>query len=75
MTLEKYAQDIYNYLTSKITDIEPHTAAEIAEFVAMKTYNFTCDAITEINKMWSKEFKRSSESWEKLLRKKDNQYV
>jgi hypothetical protein len=75
MTLEKYAQDIYNYLTSKIPGIEPHTAAEVAEFAAMKTYNFSCDALTESNKMWSKEFERSSKSWEKLLRKSGGQDV
>lgn len=69
MTLEQYAQDIYKYLVSKAPTMEHSTAAEIAEFTAMKAYNYTVDAIAENNKAWSKEYMRSSNSWEQLLRK------
>lgn len=69
MTLEQYAQDIYKYLASKVPTMEHCIAAEIAEFAAMKAYNYTVDAIAENNKAWAKEYRRSSNSWEQLLRK------
>lgn len=69
MTLEQYAQDVYTYLISKIPNIESCIAAEVAEFTTMKTYNYTVDAIAKNNKAWQKEYRRSNDSWEQLLRK------
>lgn len=58
MTLEQYAKDIVNYLTTKLPDTPYHTVVEIAEYLTAKTVNYTQDMLWQHDKFWKDEIKR-----------------
>ena len=60
MTLEKFAEEIFKYLESKVPDMEQHTIAEIAEHITFKVANFTSDAVWEQVKAWKAEQRKAA---------------
>ena len=69
MTLGDYAQDIVNYLSSKLPGVEAYTLLEIAEFAAMKANNYASDESKKRDEMWMAHLKKNDEQWIKLMKK------
>jgi len=69
MTLNEYAQEVFDYMAKKLPDINQATLLEIVEFFAMKSNNFVSDKIEESNKEWRKEFDRYDKKWQIFIAK------
>lgn len=50
ITAEKFTDEIFKYLSSKVPDMEVHTAMEIAEHITLKSINFAFDVVHETNR-------------------------
>lgn len=68
MTLGEYAQEVVDYLSKKIPDINMSTAMEIAEFATMKANNYAQDEIKANNKSWYDGIKRYDDLILKFMR-------
>lgn len=69
MTLEKYTQEVFDYITKKLPDANQATLLEITEFFVMKSNNFATDIVTANNERWLKEFERYNKQWDRLVEK------
>ena len=71
MTIVELAQDAANYLVKKFPHADPAAIAEAAEYVAMRTSNYTQDVVKEqldkSNEFWLKHTKRIEDAYYKLL--------
>lgn len=67
MTLEKYAQEVFDYMINKLPDVNHATLYEIAEFFVLKSNNFASDMIVENNKSWQESFRRYEKQVDKII--------
>ena len=58
VTAEKLTEEIFKYLSSKVPDMEVHTAMEITEYITLKAINFTFDVMREREKAWKKSIRK-----------------
>ena len=69
MTLNKYAQEVFDYLVKKLPDTNQATLLEITEFVTMKSQNLADDKISENNQTWQKALETHDRRWDQFLEK------
>jgi hypothetical protein len=69
MTLEKYTQEVFDYMCKKLPDVNQAVLYEVAEFFVLKSNNFAYDMIAENNTRWLKEFERYNKQWDRLVEK------
>lgn len=70
MTLEKYAQEVFDYMVNKLPDVNHATLYETTEFFVLKTNNYTQDALNKNNEQWLENIKRQDEWYLKLMKVK-----
>ena len=69
MTLNELTQEVADYLTKKLPDVNPATLCEITEFFVMKSNNFASDIIMKNNEQWVKLIKRNDEFYIELIKR------
>ena len=69
MTLYDYAQEVFDYMSAKLPDVNQATLYEITEFFVFKSSNFASDAVTENSKQWSEELKKYGNQMDRLLKR------
>lgn len=69
MTLNKYAQEVLDYMIKKLPDVNQATLIEITEFFIMRSNNFAADKIAEHNQTWQKALQEHDRRWDKLIEK------
>ena len=69
MTLNELTQEVADYLTNKLPDVNPATLCEITEFFVMKSHNFASDMMTKSNEQWLKQINRNDEFYIELIKR------
>jgi hypothetical protein len=70
MTLEKYAQEVLDYMVNKLPDVNHATLCEIVEFFVMKTNNYAQDVLNKNNEQWLDNIKRHDDWYLKIMKVK-----
>lgn len=69
MTLEKYTQEVFDYMTKKLPDVNQATLCEIAEFFAIKSNNFAYDMIAKNSEQWLKHIERNDKWYLEMMKR------
>lgn len=69
MTLNEYAQEVFDYMVKKLPDVNQATLLEITEFFIMKSNNFATDMVAKHNEDWRKELDRYNKRWDRFIEK------
>lgn len=69
MTLEKYAQEVFDYMVNKLPDVNHATLYEITEFFVLKSNNFSNDMIEKNNELWLKNMKKNDDFYIELMKR------
>ena len=69
MELNKYTQEVVDYLCKKLPDVNVATILEIAEFFVMKSNNYSQDQIKKHDEHWLDQMKRHDDFYSKLYLK------
>lgn len=69
MTLNELTQEVVDYLTKKLPDVNQATLLEIAEFFVMKSNNYASDMVVKNSETWLKHMKRNDEWYLEMIKR------